>query len=157
MILSFVETMRGWLSTRDGERPVSFEVRAAGQGGGHFELRGLISAPPFAVDRPVHGSLVIAPLKRSIAYALEFTGDDGRRYALEAEKHPSLLAPLTSMTAMQAILRDGGGTELARGEMRFDLRDLAPFALSWLPFPRLAQKQLDAKRRQIERSLLAEA
>lgn len=156
MPISFVEAMRGWLRVDGAEHPISFEVHALGQGGGKFELRGLLSAPPLGVDRPARGTLVIAPLRRSLAYDLEFTSSEGARYALKAEKHPSLLAPLQSMTCMLATVRDANGTLVGEGEMRFDLRDLAPFAASWLPLPRTAQRQLDARRRQIERRLLAE-
>jgi len=154
MGISFVEAMRGWLRDGSGaEHPVSFEVVAQRRAGGLFEIRGLLSAPPLARDVPARGTLEMAIGK--IAYHLEFVGADGRPLILEAQKHPTIFAPLKSMTQMHATVRDEKGTIVAEGEMRFALSDLVPFAASWLPGQRDSQKQLEARRRHVERLLLA--
>ncbi len=131
MAIAFAETMRGWLRAPEGEQPISFELRASGGAGGRFALAGRLSFPPFALDAPARGELAISP--RRLAYALAFAGDDGRRYRLLAEKRPSLLAPVRSMTSMWAVVRELDGPAVAEGEMRFDLRDLPAFLASWLP------------------------
>ena len=154
MTISFVEAMRGWLRDGSGqEHPVSFEVLAQRRAGGLFEIRGLLSAPPLARDVPAHGTLEMGI--GFIAYHLEFNGADGTPLTLEAMKHPTIFSPLKSMTQMQATVRDAKGATLAEGEMRFALSDLLPFAASWLPGQRDSQKQLEARRRHVERLLLA--
>ena len=152
---SFVETMRGWLKSGEGEHPISFQVHAAGTGGGRFELTGVIHAPPLAVERPARGELEISARKRSISYRLSFLGEDGRAYSLSAVKHVSLRAPVRSMTRMATVIHDAEGRPVAEGEMRFDLRDLGAFARSWLPVVGDERRRLDARRRQLDRQLLA--
>ena len=47
MKLSFVETMRGWLTLEDhGTHPLSFHLRAAVDLSGNFSGRGLIALSP---------------------------------------------------------------------------------------------------------------
>jgi len=153
--LSFVETMTGTL--RDGagrEHPVSFDVSARGRGVGHFDLLGVLSAPPWAAETSAEGTLTISLLRGSIAYRLWFTAADRRRLRLEAEKTPSLLRPISSMTFMPAEIQDSVGQVLGRGSMTFDLNDLLPFLASWLPGPRHQQRRLDVRRRAIDRQLL---
>lgn len=155
MQLSFVETMSGTVRGEDGvSHPISFDVSAAGRGGGHFELRGVVSAPPWAPSATVEGTLTISPLKPAITYHLHFTALDGRRLELNAQKTPSLLRPLGSMTWMPAVLQDADARLVARGEMRFDLKDVLVFAASWLPGPRTQQRRLDVRRRAIDRHLM---
>jgi hypothetical protein len=160
MDIEFVETMRGWLKTASGgaEHPISFEVHAQGSNG-RFQLRGLISAPPLALESVASGTLTMRPLPliRSIAYHLQFPGQDGQRYTLEAEKRPTPLAPIRSMTEMPATVRDPSGAIVAEGMMFFDLRDLPSFAASWLPIRRTAQRLLDTRRRALERRLLSQS
>ena len=162
MEVSFVETMRGTLVTADGERTeVEFDVVARAPSvrtllfTGRTELTGLLRAPPFASEVPARGSLVLGPT--ALDYELHFTAADGRALVLNGHKGPSLLKPVTSMTVMAAVLRDPEGNEVARGEMRFDLKDLVPFLASWLPVGRFAQRALDTRRRRVERHLLEEA
>jgi hypothetical protein len=154
LTISFVEAMRGWLRRPDGfELPISFEVSAVGIRPGHFEIRGLLAAPPLVREAPARGTLEMS--LSLIAYHLDFTGDDGQSLHLDAAKHPSILAPLKSMTEMEARVTDDGGRVLASGEMRFATRDLPGFLASWLPGRRQARRQLDTRRRGLERRALA--
>jgi len=154
MTLSFVEAMRGWLRAGTGpDIPVSFEIHAVQRGRGRFEVKGVIAAPPLTRETPARGTLELG--LRAIAYHLEFTSTDGRALTLDATKHPTLLSPLRSMTAMHAIVRDAEGTAVASGEMRFNTRDLPGFLRSWVPALGNAHRELDARRRQIERRTLA--
>ena len=154
MNLSFVEAMRGWIRGESGsEFPISFEVRAVQQRGRHFAIRGLLSAPPLTRETPTEGTLQLGPT--TLVYHLDFTAADGRRLALDAVKHPSVLAPLRSMTRMQATVRDEAGLLVASGEMRFALRDMPAFVTSWLPVIGGGHRELDARRRQVERLALA--
>jgi hypothetical protein len=153
MALSFVETMRGWLRGKDGkEFPVSFELVATGVRRGHFEVRGLLAAPPLAAESPARGTLEMGI--GSIAYHLEFTSG-GQHLRLDATKHPTLLAPLRSMTRMIATITDESGNAIASGEMRFELTDLPVFLASWLPVSRKGRRVLDTRRRSVERQLLS--
>lgn len=143
MAISFVETMRG--SLRDGEgaeHPVEFRVAAAGLGS-ELRLRGLIWIPPWVEGGEAEGILSFSLSPPTLGYRLRFAGG----LALDAQKHPTVLAPLRSMTSMRAVLRDAAGQTLAEGPMRFDLRDLPQFLASWLPFARGQQRALDAERR----------
>ncbi len=154
MPLSFVETMRGWLRG-DGrpEFPVSFELVARNARRGRFEVRGLVTAPPLAPETPARGTLSIGI--GSIAYHLEFVGEGQQRLCLDATKHPTLLAPLRSMTRMHATITDDSGRVVASGEMRFEVRDLPAFLASWAPATRRGRDQLDTRRRHLERHALS--
>lgn len=157
---SFVETMRGSLSPPGGEAsPVVFEVVAEAASTrallrtGHTELRGLIRAPAWVDEAPTRGSLDLSP--RRLEYRLRFVDRQGRDLLLLGRKHPRPLAALHSMTVMETLLLDDRGGELARGELRFDLRELPPFLWSWLPLRHMAQRRLDIRRRAVERQAWA--
>jgi hypothetical protein len=155
MNLSFVETMRGTMRDERGlEFAVSFELRAIHERGGRFEARGLIEAPPLAREAPARGTLDLG--LRALVYHLVFSDTEGRRLTLDAVKRPTLRAPLRSMTKMPATIRDDAGILVAAGEMFFATRDLPRFLASWIPVQTLAHRQLDARRRQIERRALSE-
>jgi hypothetical protein len=150
MAISFVETMRG--SLRDGEgaeHPVEFRVVAAGLGS-ELALRGLIWIAPWVEGGEAEGTLSFGLSPPTLGYRLRFAGG----LTLEAEKHPTVRAPLRSMTSMHALLRDAAGQTLAEGPMRFDLRDLPQFLASWIPFARRQQRALDAERRAASRQEL---
>lgn len=157
MRVSFVETMRGELRDEQGQvHPVEFELRTdAGWSAflrdGRTEATGLVRAAPWASEAPIRGTLTIDPRAPRIAYALQFEGGD-ETYALSGEKHPDWRHPLTSMTRLPLTLQ-ATGRVLAEGSVRFDLRELPQFLVSWLPLGR-AQKALDVRRRQVERRLL---
>lgn len=155
MKLSFVETMRGWLTLGDGStHPLSFHLRAEGDLSGHFSVRGLIALPPLASEAMLSGTLVIAPLRRSISYALDFVADDGRALRLVAAKHPSIFAPLQGMTEMPVELHGPGAAVLGRGTMRFALADLPEFSASFLWRGTEAERRLEADRTRLERRRL---
>ena len=139
MRIAFKETMRGTLKDEGGaEHPVDFEVVARSEGRGFFALTGVAHAAPWAPECPAVGSLVIAPLLRSIRYQVRLTAADGKALLLVGEKKPSALSPLGSMTLMPTHLEDDQGTVLARGTMHFDLADLPKFLSSWVAQPLLA-------------------
>lgn len=155
MKISFVETMRGTLRDLQGtDQPISFDVGASALGGGRFELKGLVSAPPWAPQAPAEGTLVMSLFEPAMTYQLRFTATDGALLTLDAQKHPTPLAPVRSMTEMETTLRDAGGQLLANGRMFFDLADLVPFLRSWLPLSRSQRRNLDVRRRAVARQLL---
>jgi hypothetical protein len=126
MKLSFEETMSGTLRDTNGaEHPISFTVQSEGEGRGFYTLTGTMKAPPWAESARCTGSFHLSPF--AIRYHLKFG-----RFTLEAKKTPSLLKPVHSMTVMPATLRNEAGAVVGEGEMRFDLRDLQSFLLSWL-------------------------
>lgn len=158
MTISFVETMRGWMQLESGEpSPISFELVARRREFGCFDVRGILAMPALIPPTPARGTLRIG--RQAIAYQLDFetcaaaTGVQ-QRMRLNATKHPKVLSPLASMTAMEATVRDERGQIVASGQMRFDVRELPSFLASWIPrLPRQAAK-LDVRRRTLERRLL---
>ncbi len=155
MRLSFVETMRGTLRDPAGaEVRVSFDVSATAEGAGRFALRGVVSAPPLADEAPAEGTLTMSLAPPAITYALRFRAASGEEVRLDAEKHPTPLAPLRSMTEMEAKLTGEDGRLLASGPMLFSLRDLPPFLRSWLSLSKRGEKRLDVRRRALVRQLL---
>lgn len=126
MRLSFSETMRGTV----GGNPIEFTVTARAEGLGFFTLAGTIQALPWAAGATT-GSLrlKLLGLDRYIRYHLSLPNG----FTLEAEKKPSLLQPLRSMTWMPAQLKDAKGAVVAEGTMTFALRELPSFVLSALP------------------------
>ncbi len=157
MKVGFVETMRGSLQDTSGvSSTVEFEVHAEAEHlraflrDGHTKLQGILRAAPYAAEVPATGELTIA-LPRSLTYRLSFESN-GVRYRLEGEKHPSLLRPIRSMTVMDVVLKTEDGKELARGEMRFAIRELAGFLASWLPFYAAPRVSLGIRRRMLERA-----
>ena len=157
MRVSFVETMRGELKTRDGlTHPLDFELKAEAASLARFlrdgkaDVAGVVHAPPWADEAEVEGTLTIDLPHRRLAYRLKFGA-----LTLEGDKQVRLPALLSSMTVLPVTLADLQGVPLAAGEVRFDLRDLPSFAASWLPGWREAQKRLDVKRRSVARRGLA--
>jgi hypothetical protein len=150
MKISFVESMQGSLRDESGdEHPVRFRVAASGSGG-NFELRGLVTLPPWVQDAEAEGTLTMSIAPPRLSYRLRF----GNGLTLEADKHPTPLSPLRSMTFMRTVVRDAAGKTLAEGPMTFALRDLPQFLASWLPFGRRQQHDLDAEVRAAARKEL---
>lgn len=129
MKLSFSETMRGTV----GGEPIEFTVTARAEGLGFFTLDGSIKALPWA-EGATTGSLRLKLIgfDRFIRYHLQLPNG----FTLEAEKKPSMLRPLHSMTWMPAALKDAKGVTVAEGTMTFALRELPSFVLSALPVGR---------------------
>ena len=101
---------------------------------GLTHVTGVISAKPWANDCAVTGTLLIKLGKDpKIQYDLSFDGEDGESYRLFGAKHPSILSPLKSMTYLEVTLDSTGFEEktVAKGELRFDMKTLLPFATSW--------------------------
>ncbi len=152
MKTSFVETMRGSLTTQDGlKHPLDFEIKAEAPSllrflrDGTLQLSGVLHASPWASEVPAAGTMEIALAHGRIGYRLRFG-----TFRLEGDKRVRPAALLPSMTTLPVTLSDSAGTQLATGEVRFDLRDLPGFLRSFLPFRRLAQQRLDEKRRNVE-------
>ena len=153
-MISFVETMRGEVDDGSTRRAIEFTVRALGQGAGQFSLRGVASVEGWASEVEAKGTLAMSLVPPRIRYQLHFESSVGT-LTLEAEKHPSPLKPLGSMTWMPTTLRTGERQVVAKGEMIFPIETLPGFIASWLPFRRTQQKQLDARRRSAVRKALA--
>ncbi len=145
---SFVERMVGTLEDARGRSsPVSFVVGATWPSprallGGRLALSGLLSAPPWATERLAEGWLELDWLGRTLSYWLELEGDSGERLRLTGEKRLSPRRPLQSMTRMQVELRGPDNTLLARGQMRFEWKELPRFVLSWVPLVRAGHRAL---------------
>lgn len=160
MKLSFVETMRGWITLEDQRaHPLSFHLRAEGDLSGRFTVRGLIALPPLVSEAALSGTLEISPLRRTISYDLAFAADDGRALRLVAAKHPSIFAPLQGMTEMpvELLAADPASavvTRLGQGTMRFALADLPSFGASFLWRGTVAERRLEADRTRLERRRL---
>lgn len=160
--VSFVETMRGTVETEGGQSsPIDLEAVASGESlrdfrrNGWVELRGLLRAPHWIDEAPVFGSLRITP--RALVYQVRFRDRVGERFTLEGRKSPSVFTPLRSMTHMVAEVRDADAHVVARGAMRFDLRELPSFILSWLawlPSSAHARRDVDVRRLACERRWL---
>jgi len=151
MKLAFIEAMRGWVAGDDGkEHPIAFEVRARqADRPGHFALEGVMYAPPWVTETEARGTLIIAPLLRSLTYRVEF-GD----LTLRAQKHPSIFALKKTMTEMDTTISRGDQI-IARGMMRFDLGETIPFVASWLQIRTDAARRLQAGATLLERKRIA--
>jgi hypothetical protein len=151
--ISFVETMQGSLQDAEGlDHPAEFHVTASGEAGRPLTLQGLISLPPWAEEIETEGTLTMSVAPPCLRYHLRF----GAGLTLDAEKHPTIFAPVSSMTVMHAVVRGEAAKPLAEGEMRFELRELPKFLASWIPFGHRQQLALDAERRAaVRRQLLS--
>lgn len=132
----FTETMRGTWSPGDGSgrRVLWFRLDADATNAlgylktGGMQLDGRLFAEGLASDVATRGSLQVQPLKRRIAYRLEFTGDDGQVYRFVGDKQLSVLRLLSSMTTLPGDITDAHGTRVGTALVRFDARrDLLPF------------------------------
>ena len=148
--ISFSETMTGSCELTEGddagrEVAISFQVHVSlpeGEAsllsalarGGPWRLAGTLDWGGLAEAVPCEGTLLMRPLKgeSALVYDLRFVADDGRRYSLHGEKNTSLLRPLRGMTTLfTEVRRDEDDVVVARGVLRFELADLAPWLASW--------------------------
>jgi hypothetical protein len=160
--VAFVETLRGSLTLGEEHCPIEIELlaeapsRAALLQNGCLSLRGLVRAPRWAPEAAAIGTLRIQP--SALDYRLRFEGRDGRALHLFGRKHPSVLSPVRSMTRLPVELRTADAQPIAEGELAFDLGELVPFLfgwIGWLPTSRHARRELDVRRRAVERSAWA--
>jgi hypothetical protein len=155
MQVGFVETMRGALrpmspapeasATGATELPCSFTVAVAAPSvralvrSGRTRAAGVVRAAPWAAEAPCDGEIVLSVRPARIAYSIAFASNAGERLVLSGHKSVRAHHLLASMTTlpMTLVVAQGAraGAELARGTLFFDLRDLLPFARSWLPVP----------------------
>jgi hypothetical protein len=88
-----------------------------------FRLRGRVEAENLASGQDLHGTLIFKLIDEGrVQYRLFFAGDDARRYDLSGQKEWIGLAPLDSLTLLQASLYDDSGQEVGRVTLRFDWR-----------------------------------
>ncbi len=133
MGLSFFETMSGELVDAEGRvRHVHIDLRCASRRarslvGGSFHLDGTVSALPWA-EAACTGILSLSP--RRLEYRLDFHDEEGRPHRLTGRKHPSLRAPLASMTTLHTRL-EREGELLAEGTLRFHLDEIPAFLASF--------------------------
>ncbi|MCA9672451.1 MAG: GMC family oxidoreductase N-terminal domain-containing protein, partial [Myxococcales bacterium] len=136
--VAFAETMAGELlvcrGARAGERvSAEFRVHATRTDGTRFALAGVIDIPSVARQRACEGTLTIRPLarRRTLAYELRFADEDGARLWLRGVKRVGLSAPLRGMTELDTEVCDEEGRIVAAGQLRFDLRDLWRWLMTW--------------------------
>ena len=147
--VAFTETMAGSCELQLGERAgatvaLAFHVTAVANSdlfaealtrrGGSWDLNGTVDWEGFADAAPCVGTLLMRPLRgeAGLVYDLRFTADDGRRYTLQGRKNLSLWRPLRGATTLHTEVRDVDRHETAaRGVLRFNLRELLPWMVSW--------------------------
>jgi len=101
----------------------------------------------------------MAPRRRrgSLVYDLRFAGDDGAGYRLYGQKHAFEGGPTRGMTTLHAELTRGdAGRPVARGVVRFDMRDLFEFLATWRVRPG-AEAQAGAAERAGRRAAYSES
>lgn len=145
--VEFAETMAGRCTVLATGREVDthFTVRAglvdaAGMmramlgEGASWALDGHATVDGLATRSPCVGSLTMRPLRSTgtLVYDLTFDGDDGVAYTLHGEKSVTTRAMLSGMTTLPTeVCRAADGVPVARGTLRFALRDLAPWLATW--------------------------
>jgi hypothetical protein len=130
--LSYRETLSGnyWrLDAPTDERAIAFTIDACARSvvelarSKTWQITGTIDADHLASGKELRGTVSFKLLsERRIPYRLTFVGDDGLRYELCGQREWSGLAPLESLTILQACLYEEGGDEVGRAMLRFDLR-----------------------------------
>ena len=136
--VSFFERMSGQLLDSRGEQhPASFEIKAEASHLAHFlrhgktRISGVIDAQPWADAAALSGTLELSPLvHRRIVYDFAFSDAEGQPCRFVGKKKLRLGRPLHSLTHLSAELRCRAAL-VAKGQMRFDLRELPAFARSW--------------------------
>jgi hypothetical protein len=98
-------------------------------------LEGTLDMEGFADDVPLSGTVEIAPLtRRIIRYEFDFTANDGKPYRFAGQKNIRFSDFIGTMTNLTAAITDAKGNEVARAQIRFDVKaDLLPFLVSWKP------------------------
>lgn len=150
--LEFIETMAGELERRSDGRELDARftvrvftpdlgqaLRAMRHEGGVFELEGDATVRDVATSAPARGTLTMRPKARrgTLIYRLHFVADDGRALELYGQKHVRPADLLGGMTTLHTELSvQGEDRPMARGVLRFDLRDLTP----WLRTFRLGRR-----------------
>lgn len=143
--IEFAETMAGTcvLEGEDGRAIAArFRVGAYAEPdvvgslrdrGGTLRLAGRIDIEGLATAQPCAGTLEVRPLRSraTLVYDLDMRDDEGRPLHLHGEKHVRLGDALGGMTTLHTEVRRDDGEILARGVLRFDVRDLRPFLASF--------------------------
>lgn len=139
MRLCFDETMAGTVTTPVGERRFEFSAKAgAGSplamlGWGKLELEGTASLEGVVEDTPLlpGSNLEIGlPLHRYLRYQVHFRDRGGNLYRFFGQKTVFLLALPRTMTTLEGTLYKNGA-ELGPATLRFDLKELPKFLLSF--------------------------
>ena len=139
MRLHFDETMTGTVSTPDGARHFEFTGRAdapsplAMVGWVPFKLEGTASLEGAAENAPLLPGSVLEiglPLHRHLRYQVHFRDRAGNLYRFFGQKTVYLLALPRTMTTLEGtVFRNGA--ELGPATLRFDLKELPKFLLSF--------------------------
>ena len=138
MRLHFDETMAGTVTTPDGERRFKFTGRAdasplAMLGWGKFQLEGTASLEGAVLDAQLLPGSVLEiglPLHRHLRYQVHFRDPAGNLYRFFGQKTVFLLAlPRTMTTLLGTVFKNGA--ELGPATLRFDLKELPKFLLSF--------------------------
>ena len=139
MRLRFNETMAGTVTTPDGERRFKFTATAgacsplAMLGWGKLDLQGTASLEGTVLDAPLLPGSVLEiglPLHRYLRYQTHFRDPSGNLYRFFGQKTVFLLALPRTMTTLQGTLFKNGA-ELGPATLRFDLKELPRFLLSF--------------------------
>lgn len=130
--LAFREAMSGryWrLDAPENERAIAMTIDAYARDLSDlardrtFSVTGTIDVDGIASKRPLEGTVALKFVQAGrVHYRLAFRGDDGRRYELGGQKEWSGLAPIHSLTLLDATLYGESGEEFARATLRFDER-----------------------------------
>lgn len=145
--VEFTETMRGRCELLASGRAVdaSFTVRAGARDarairqtlfeeGAVLALEGTVTITGLCERAPCRGSLTMRPMKRAgtLVYDLRFADAQGDEYDLHGEKSVSLASVLSGMTTLATeVTRAADGVPVARGVLRFELRELVPWLTTW--------------------------
>ena len=134
MIIRFEETMRGsWHPSGEPERLFCFNLKATGvPWRGTFAVVGALRADGLKTVGPCSGNVSISlHLRGTIAYDLEFRGDDGCLYGLTGAKDFDPFRPVSSLTTLPFTVLGDGGEPIGVGTVRLGLRDLLRFLRSF--------------------------
>jgi hypothetical protein len=138
MRLHFDETMSGSVSTPGGARRFEFTGRAdagplAMLGWGRFRLEGTASLEGAVQGAPLLPGSVLEiglPLHRYLKYQVHFRDPGGNLYRFFGQKTVFLLALPRTMTTLEGVVFKNGA-ELGPATLRFDLKELPKFLLSF--------------------------
>jgi len=139
MRLHFDETMAGTVRTPGGARRFEFTGRAAAGsplamlGWGSFTLEGTASLQGVVENAPLlpgsHLEIGL-PLHRHLRYQVHFRDGEGNQYRFFGQKTVYLLQLPRTMTTLEGtVFRNGA--ELGPATLRFDLKQLPKFLLSF--------------------------
>jgi hypothetical protein len=137
----FAEIMTGSAFLSGQRREMAFRIRARAPSlwehlrSGRTHIEGTVTLEGVCREAPLEGDLWIRlpPLGRSIRYEFTFAADDGRRLRFAGQKDIRLRDLVHTMRTLPGEVSDEAGREVARATLRFPLRTLPSFLLSFRP------------------------